>query len=258
MCGIHASISTEGFQRPSKELQILLCKRGPDHLGNTQAEVKSDEASYFISFTSTVLALRGGSVTSQPFIDAETGSCLCWNGEAWKVGSETVTGNDGQLVFDALLRAISSSPDTAASRAAVLAVMDSIAGPFAFVLLDGIHAQVYFSRDRLGRRSLLYNTTPTYIEFSSTSDPNHGDWKEVETDGIYALSCHQDEFREVLVPDDLVMSSMILPIQLYDWEFNSNSSVSELDDWREFQENCADTSLVITIPRSLQPKSANC
>lgn len=253
MCGIHVSISTEGFQRPSNELLLLLCKRGPDHLGNSQAEFKSDEASYFISFTSTVLALRGGTVTSQPLIDAKTGSLLCWNGEAWKIGSEPVSGNDGQLVFDALIRAVSSSAGTVASRAAVLAVMNSISGPFAFVFLDRTYKQVYFSRDRLGRRSLLYHTTPTSIELSSTSDPEHGDWKEVEADGTYVLSCHQEKAGEVRVPDDLVISSPTLPIQHYDWKLSSNSTVS-LPNYK--MEIRALTLAIVTIPGSLQQKSA--
>src|SRR4051794_20595656 len=105
MCGIHASISSGGLLTPSPELKKLLCFRGPDHLGESQARFDSQEARYYLSFTSTVLALRGGHVTPQPFVDTKSGSVLCWNGEAWSIGSEPIAGNDGQSIFDALTKA---------------------------------------------------------------------------------------------------------------------------------------------------------
>jgi asparagine synthetase B (glutamine-hydrolysing) len=249
MCGIHASISTECFRTPSKDLHILLCNRGPDHTGSIQTEAKTDdgESSYFLSFTSTVLALRGGHVIPQPLVDAQTGSVLCWNGEAWGIGSEAITGNDGQFIFDALKKAASAQADpvgSGGSAAAVLKVINSIFGPFAFVFLDSIHKQLYFSRDRLGRRSLLYNKTPTSIEFSSASDPEQGDWKEVEADGVYVLSYSEKPPGEGLrVSDDMFVSSM-MPIHRYRWLNNLDPSVSCNTNWSLFnllQSNRANT-----------------
>jgi len=226
MCGIYASISTEGFRSPSKELQLLLCNRGPDHTGSLQSEAKNGDCSYFLSFTSTVLALRGGEVISQPFVDHNTGSALCWNGEAWKIGSTTIEGNDGQFVFDKLIRAVSAHGSTSSSTAAVLEVLNNIFGPFAFVFLDKPHKQLYFARDRLGRRSLLYNKTTSSIEFSSTSDPEIGDWKEIEADGVYVLSYSQKSDEDKRTAVECAVSSTALPIHRHDWVNNLDVNVS--------------------------------
>src|SRR4051794_31814609 len=109
MCGIHAAISRTGFQAPKEDLKRLLCNRGPDHTGDQLARIDAqDGTSYWITLMSTVLALRGGHVTAQPFLDASSGSALCWNGEAWKIGPDPVIGNDGQAVFNLLIQASSS------------------------------------------------------------------------------------------------------------------------------------------------------
>jgi asparagine synthetase B (glutamine-hydrolysing) len=142
---------------------------------------------------STVLALRGGHVVAQPFTDISSGSALCWNGEAWKIGSEPVAGNDGEAIFDLLLEASSAEKPVSESVRAVLKVLQSISGPFAFVFLDKLHSQIYYGRDRLGRRSLLLkdNDHATSLELSSTAEPASGPWKEVEADAVYQLT-HSD------------------------------------------------------------------
>lgn len=190
MCGIFASISSHGYRLQSGELTQLLRNRGPDYLGQAQLQLTTkDGTAYWLSFTSTVLALRGGHLTTQPFKCSTTNSVLCWNGEAWKIGQRPVEGNDGQVIFNLLLNAISCKL-ASDSRIAVLKVLRSIAGPFAFVFFDGLHNQIYFGRDRLGRRSLLYDTAryPESLAFVSVGDSAGGNWQEVEADGIYILS----------------------------------------------------------------------
>jgi len=138
---------------------------------------------------STVLALRGGQVTPQPFVDASSGSALCWNGEAWKIGQDPVEGNDGQAVFTLLIQATSSKKLPSETTIAILEVLRSISGPFAFVFLDKRHGQLYFGRDRLGRRSLVskYDFDLGTFELCSISGEK-GFWLEVEADGVYQLS----------------------------------------------------------------------
>lgn len=218
MCGIHASLSIERFSLPSHGLKQLLCNRGPDHLGEKNIKIENGAAPYFLSFTSTVLSLRGGHVAGQPFIDIKTGSILCWNGEAWKIGTEIVTGNDGQAIFDKLLKAIAVDSNAIESITAVLKVLNSISGPFAFVFFDRIHEQIFFGRDRLGRRSLLRCATTNGIEFSSTSDPAKGIWTEVEADAIYVLPVHGESTALESHDSPTCQSSPILPVQQYDWE----------------------------------------
>ena len=206
-------------------MKLLLCNRGPDHLGEAQAKIEKDGGTSWLSFTSTVLALRGGHVQVQPFIDRQTSSVLCWNGEAWRIDSELVVGNDGQRIFERLMQA--SSQKLSESNTAVLDVLRNISGPFAFIFLDKIHGQIYFGRDRLGRRSLLYNTEshPSCMEFASTSDHGSSSWKEVEADAIYQLSSSDD--RDPKHSDDHLSATSLLPLQRHAWTPGSlRSSVS--------------------------------
>lgn len=158
MCGIFFSLSTRATQ-PNQETRILLEKRGPD---STQThtvcrEVKTQDAvsqpQQHLTFISTVLSLRGDHVYSQPLIDSSTQSVLCWNGEAWKIGGEPVSGNDTERVFNLFLQAVKS--DCNNSSQSLAESVATISGPFAFVFYDAVNARLYFSRDCLGRRSLL-------------------------------------------------------------------------------------------------------
>lgn len=226
MCGIHVSISTKAFHGPSDQLKELLSNRGPDRLGETQTKIRIlDGATYWVSLTSTVLALRGGQLIAQPFQDVPSGSSLCWNGEAWTIASNAVIGNDGQIVFDLLLKASSSELSAADSVSAVLNVLRSISGPFAFVFLDQNHHLMYFGRDRLGRRSLLFNTHgyPLSMEFSSCADPASGGWMEVEADGIYQLSFCAENPVFGQDTDERLFSRSIVPLRRHDWENKNNT-----------------------------------
>ncbi|KAJ5149690.1 hypothetical protein N7448_001268 [Penicillium atrosanguineum] len=158
MCGIFFSLSTR-ITQPNQETRSLLEKRGPD---STQThtvcrEVKTQNAvsqlQQHLTFISTVLSLRGDHVYSQPLIDSLTQSVLCWNGEAWKIGGEPVSGNDTERVFNLFLQAVKSDCNDASQRLAEAAA--TISGPFAFVFYDAVNARLFFSRDCLGRRSLL-------------------------------------------------------------------------------------------------------
>ncbi|KAL5352462.1 hypothetical protein ACLOAV_002410 [Pseudogymnoascus australis] len=191
MCGIFTSISKTEAPSPSPELLQHLTNRGPD-LSNTlrtitQTAIDGDTVS--LLFTSTVLSLRGGQITAQPLSTPETGSVLCWNGEAWKIGNDVVEGNDGEAIISLLDASITSrSADESINR--VLDVLRTVSGPFAFVYYDKIHRLVYFGRDCLGRRSLLYNSEDISdaILFSSIADSTSSSWKEVEADGIYVAA----------------------------------------------------------------------
>ena len=229
MCGIHASISSRDFQVPGHDLKHLLCNRGPDHTGEAQAQAKVESGGtiYNVSFTSTVLALRGGHLTPQPFVDPQSGSILCWNGEAWKIGPQTVAGNDGQRVFETILKKSITQSDVSESNRRVFEALSSICGPFAFVFFDNVHKQLFFGRDRLGRRSLLYNNlrNSESIEISSVADTARGPWSEVEADGVYVLSCANGEAVEGAErPDPSIMLPSLLPVHKYAWEVKSGSS----------------------------------
>lgn len=183
-------------------------------------------SSYWISAMSTVLALRGDHVTAQPFIDPSSGSVLCWNGEAWKIGSDSIEGNDGQLLFDLLMRASSTRKSTTESTVAILNILQTVSGPFAFVFVDKVHGQIYFCRDRLGRRSLLYKLDgdSASLHLSSVADASSGAWQEVEADAIYRLSCEEGAGWKSLSSTDDLLSTPVAMIYKHIWE-NSEGSV---------------------------------
>jgi len=196
MCGIFCSISCHGFIAPHPATKQLLHNRGPDSSGQYQVVIntearddngESPSAPFHATFYSTVLSLRGQSIVDQPLRDAQTGSVLCWNGEAWSVGDDIVAGNDSKVVFDGLLSSSSSSQSAEESIRAVIALLASVRGPYAFVFFDATRKLVYYGRDCLGRRSLLRKTTADgALILSSVCDNASGEsWMEVEADGVY-------------------------------------------------------------------------
>ncbi|RYC57160.1 hypothetical protein CHU98_g9049 [Xylaria longipes] len=190
MCGIHATLTTSPQPELTSELKQSLINRGPDHFGQAQRELACTISGRRLSlyFTSTVLALRGDHVAKQPLEEgADTGSVLCWNGEAWRINGQPVCGNDGEAVFS-MLQSSASLPGQA-RETHVVEVLRSIEGPFAFVYYDSAANWVYYGRDRLGRRSLLIkpsSETGSITLSSIASVPTSG-WEEVSSDGIWSI-----------------------------------------------------------------------
>ena len=186
MCGIHVVLSSSSPHMRSHDLAARLRNRGPDHLGSVVAHVGSGAQT--LTCTSTVLALRGDHVTSQPFYDSQTGSVLCWNGEAWRIAGREVEGNDGEAIFGLLAEA-SALGAALDARGGILDALRSIEGPFAFAYFDKPSQTLFFGRDRLGRRSLVFYQDEASGTFILSSVPESCDpaWKEVELDGIYHL-----------------------------------------------------------------------
>jgi asparagine synthetase B (glutamine-hydrolysing) len=183
MCGIFCCISRHGHRQISDQTRTLLSRRGPDSLEEHRVVVED----VYFTFVSSVLSMRGSEVVSQPLIREESGSVLCWNGEAWKIDDEPVTGNDSRRVFDLLLNS-ASSPDSSVKD--IPRAFSRIRGPFASIFYDGRSKRLYFGRDCLGRRSLVQTVCSNGdLIIASVSDPTLADnWIEVEGDGIYFLS----------------------------------------------------------------------
>lgn len=193
MCGIHAIISSSSTETLSSSLKARLCSRGPDHLGTVTARLPGAS----LTFTSTVLALRGDHIAEQPLVDDSTGSVLCWNGEAWKIKGEGLQVNDTDAVFELLVQAAQRRVEGGLDP--VLEALREVEGPFAFVFLDKPAGRVYFGRDCLGRRSLLIKNDGG-LTLSSIAETTSGDWSEVEADGCYYVSVDQEDGLEKMEP----------------------------------------------------------
>ncbi|OAX81331.1 hypothetical protein ACJ72_04329 [Emergomyces africanus] len=209
MCGIFFSLSARGYVHPDEETTQLLQNRGPDSLKKhtlklqrpkrTGQNLEFTPSSLYLTYVSTVLALRGDSLQAQPLVDPTSQSVLCWNGEAWKIHNNPLQGNDAQRIFQLLLEAIqpSDSPDGLLSSQTmesqylikVADALGAISGPFSFVFYDGYRQRVFYGRDCLGRRALLNGwDSAGNFKISSVCDgtfPNP--FEEVETDGIHMI-----------------------------------------------------------------------
>ena len=189
MCGIFFSAAKHRPLLPDQETTDALQARGPDSYKILHASVPADrEATIYLTFVSSVLALRGDQIQVQPLVESSSGSHFCWNGEAWKTGGLQVKGNDSAYIWNLLRRA--SRTDESERHQHISTALASIAGPFSFVFYDAPHHTVYYGRDRLGRRSLLVDRSDTgSLTLSSISTPDHRTtFEEVSTDAIHYLT----------------------------------------------------------------------
>ncbi|KAL0260574.1 hypothetical protein SLS55_004263 [Diplodia seriata] len=216
MCGIFASLSRHRHVHPDRATALFLDNRGPDCCHTLERTVDAVHA----VFRSTVLALRGSSVVAQPLLDAASGSILCWNGEAWEIDQEPVTGNDSHAVLDLFRDACGRSPPN--SAAAVVDCISRIRGPYAFVFYDAVGRRLFYGRDCLGRRSLLQsiNDAGDFVLSSICDGHVSSSWREVEADGIYMVdldSSTSTSFRVTHIPylypgvDGVESQALVLP-----------------------------------------------
>jgi asparagine synthetase B (glutamine-hydrolysing) len=190
MCGILFRLFRKcPVTDPCPLLLEAISRRGPDSLKTHQVE--RDDV--ILTFTSSVLALRGTGVTVQPQVDEADGSVLCWNGEAWRVdGKDLPRHNDTVEVFNLLKSASSSDP------ADFIKALRSIEGPFAFLFYDAVNDRIWYGRDCLGRRSLLIRKNDQHLEISSVAVGEHSKgWTEVDADGVYMLNLKSNETLHV-------------------------------------------------------------
>ena len=217
MCGISVSLSHD-VPKPASSLTLNLLKnRGPDYYGHYYRPIQVvgapgsifKERELHLSLTSTVLALRGRHVTRQP-LTSLSGSVLCWNGEVWKIGGNAVYGNDAEMLFTLLEKPAASidmashlpqesatygfesdlSFDQLAALRNFISIIGMVSGPYAFVYYDAVHKLLFYGRDVLGRRSLLWSHKASNdLVLSSVQDGDpESRWDEVDLDGIKVIN----------------------------------------------------------------------
>jgi hypothetical protein len=106
MCGIFCSLGTTHHILPNDDIKRRLINRGPDSINSVETlyprttAQKHDTSTRDISVTlcSTVLSLRGSLTVTQPYQDSEGKYTLCWNGEAWSINGEPMSGNDTKAI----------------------------------------------------------------------------------------------------------------------------------------------------------------
>ncbi|KAF9173169.1 hypothetical protein BGX20_003935 [Mortierella sp. AD010] len=168
MCGILFGIqkqdpkSCQVYEKTWSTLQELNARRGPSAqdihkitiAGNELRDVGTDNNQ--LEFYGAVLHLRGDTVTRQPHV-SKSGNVLIWNGEIFDGIFVDHHQNDGRVLMDQL-EAISDQGEKEHTKA-FLDIMAKIEGPYAFVYFHASSLKIYFGRDCLGRRSLLWHRT---------------------------------------------------------------------------------------------------
>ncbi|EEA20508.1 hypothetical protein TMatcc_000489 [Talaromyces marneffei ATCC 18224] len=235
MCGIFFSLSASEHVLPQVKTTTWLRNRGPDNYYTHLVKLESPRGAevstttpetIYLTFISSVLALRGDHVTSQPLVDTKSNSVLCWNGEAWKVNGELVDGNDTELVFQKFIEAIQYHHDAGELEAEdksvdrLTNIISNITGPFSFVFYDGVHRRLYFSRDCLGRRSLLHGQDDYgKLRICSVCDGSPGAaFDEVETDGL-----HMIDLSRILLSTDTPDGTpkIFYQVEVIPWSYGS-------------------------------------
>ncbi|KAI0735363.1 asparagine synthase-domain-containing protein [Earliella scabrosa] len=189
MCGILFSLRRRTIDNQGdtpSQLDVLFPKlkaainlRGPD----AQNTIECDLQQWHLAFCASELRLRGDETITQPHTDAQ-GNILCWNGEVFEGLDVGASENDGSKLFAALQACLNADD--------IVHVLGNIEGPYAVLFYHHRSKHVYFSRDPLGRRSLLVHypdaNRPYFLltSVSAGADPGHA-LEELSTESIYAI-----------------------------------------------------------------------
>lgn len=200
MCGICCTVSLSSTHKLLKSICSPIDKehlerlkhRGPDSFSE-ETVLFDDKAS--LSFYSSVLHLRGSHVVTQPYKD-EKGNLLLWNGEILG-GQMAKEIHEGESDTEYLSSTLSSHQNVID----FLAVFERIHGPWAFIYWQVEKGLLWFGRDILGRRSLLYSTSqdPDLCFNLSSLASSTAMWNEVPADGIYCLDISRSKAEGCLM-----------------------------------------------------------
>ncbi|KAK7463808.1 hypothetical protein VKT23_007146 [Stygiomarasmius scandens] len=204
MCGIFFCASTlqhrvdEGLLRRLREINA---QRGPDAQSSCfrypspsrsrnplQCEGVKDLR---MEFFSSELRLRGNFPVVQPH--QKDGNVLCWNGEIFDGIDIATEENDGVELFK-ILCALNETEEIRDAFA-------RIEGPYAFVFYHAASQKLFFARDPLGRRSLLFHRPSSqnpYLLLASVSVGNDQryNFEEVPTGTIHVVDISRLEGSE--------------------------------------------------------------
>ncbi|KAJ1798537.1 hypothetical protein LPJ59_002430 [Coemansia sp. RSA 2399] len=267
MCGIQVLIQQTGNGEDGNRsgiwdrLTAVNRNRGPDShkehvvsmaLTSLSADPRAQSMQTVITFGAHVLHLRGPETQSQPIVSKDTEDVLCWNGEVFG-GIDVGTRNDGVVLFETLQRTKLQNP-----KNYILQVFGQIEGPYAFVYLDHEQGNLWFSRDFLGRRSLLMRKIGLQsLLISSVADgvdaeSEDSKWTELPAQQMYCLDLADSlwattgeladtQFKQYSwrYASDPEKSTLVLPFDRVTTELAdgssalSSESISDLDSFSE-------------------------
>ncbi|XP_071954072.1 asparagine synthetase domain-containing protein 1-like isoform X2 [Antedon mediterranea] len=200
MCGISCVIgsSLETLSLEIADLRELLKRRGPDY--SSEKCINLSAESLHAIFFGCVLHFRG-KLTAQPLQDLHQ-NVLLWNGEIFAGIKVKNDENDGNVLLKLL--------EQCSSDLEITSQLSQIQGPCSLIYWQASRKRLWFGRDAVGRRSLLWGNKNNHFLLSSVSKRPLNDsdtvWSEVPANGIYCLDCqhwpstNEDKFKINLFP----------------------------------------------------------
>lgn len=171
--------------------------RGPD----SQRSVLMKTTVYGLpcELVASVLHLRGIKMTKQPVINSMLNEAFMWNGEIFN--SDFLADNNYRSDTAILGEYLFNRPPNVSVEERIKEAMPKISGPWSFVFLDPDEDTVFFGRDFLGRRSLMYNLSGVCLTLASTGYTSGNRlWTEVPP-GIFRLKLSQIEDAQLLTSE---------------------------------------------------------
>ncbi|CBY39086.1 unnamed protein product [Oikopleura dioica] len=154
MCGIGVFVNCEPDDQTVKSLK----RRGPDFYHQETFTV----AGQTVTVIATVLSHQGEGIIAQPIVTEDF--IFLWNGEVYDHPKfEPEKHEDTNWFFENV-----ASHMTGENQAGI-EIMKEIRGEFAFCTIDRRSGEIYFGRDRLGRRSLLLYAYDNQLILTSSS-----------------------------------------------------------------------------------------
>ncbi|XP_039765135.1 asparagine synthetase domain-containing protein CG17486 isoform X2 [Pararge aegeria] len=155
MCGILFEIRNSGRTIMEDE-QILqrIKNRGPDCINSTELVINDVTSLYFCG---SVLWMQGLNPTEQPVIKEQ--GILLFNGDIFDRTWDTKI-SDTEFIMEKL-----SKSQTAEQ---IISEIKMFKGPFSLIYYDKVSHHLFFSRDRIGRNSLLFHRKYPCIEVPAT------------------------------------------------------------------------------------------
>lgn len=234
MCGIAALWFIENQCKNSrlKQVQDAIHPRGPDHYGEWMLNS--------LALSASVLHLRGAALTAQPVVDSE-GNVLLWNGEVFGQAQDEIgtISSDTDWVVEKL-RHGRTGPE-------LVCILSQIEGPWALIYYHKATESLYYSHDRLGRRSLLVMEAPDLrIGITSVAIDSTAQYSEVPCTGVFQILL-LDNSRELHPWID----TPVLPYQI-----DTKPFAPELSDDPKMLQRAAELYQILTLAVTRRVPSA--
>lgn len=193
MCGILCYLNPDSsnkslYSEAFTQLIPCISDRGPD-LQQELKVVTNDDGVLFLF--SSVLSLRPP-LTTQPIHYQNTNDVLQFNGELY---NDDIIGNDTCYFYEKVLHAKSEGNG-------IISVIQDLRGEYAFTYYDHEAQKLWFGRDNIGKRSLMYSWKPETGEvlISSSVDSNKHEsigMKEVPGGALFNVDLYTKTLNKI-------------------------------------------------------------